>query len=92
MPPLLSSIEMSFALAAHHPGAFQVNLPADLPPRFGGRFNEARFGQGEGTPELYPGAVTEPPGDENWLVALLDSSNLVRAETAASVPLGFEAV
>lgn len=99
-------IEVSFQWKSHQPGAFVVNLPKDLPARFGGRFNEARFGQGldnQGNikPELYKKAVTEPPGDENLLVKLINEgrpdghppimpSTLVRAEVVPFVPLGFE--
>src|SRR5262249_23643483 len=39
----------------YKPGSFVVNLPDDLQPRFGGRFNEARFGQSKDEPELFQG-------------------------------------
>ena len=65
-----------------------------MSPRFGGRFNQARFGQAADAPELYQGAVTEPLDDENHLKALIDNNStaLVRAEIVDFVPLGWEAV
>ena len=32
-----------FSYRVHLPGRFELELPADLPPQFGGRFNSARF-------------------------------------------------
>ena len=95
--------EIVFRWERHQPGSFIVNLPADLPARFGGRFNEARFGQKEAAPELYEKAVTEPSDDERFLVTLINEghpdddppvspSNLVTVEKVKSVPLGWEAV
>ena len=79
--------------ARYTPGAFEVNLPADLPARFGGRFDEARFASDPKQPETYPHVVTEPPGDDDNLVALVNArSVLVRAEPAAVLPIGFTAV
>ncbi len=88
---------------SHRPGTFVVNLPADLPARFGGRFNEARFGTlalAPNGPPTLAGVVTEPPGDERDIVRLLndgeppgfDPSPLVAAGRVPRVPLGFEAV
>lgn len=51
----------------HRAGGFTLNLPAELRPRFGGRFNEARFGQSRTSPERYSGVVTEPHDDLNNL-------------------------
>lgn len=85
--------EVVLRWVSHRPGALLVNLPADLPARFGGRFNTARFGQKEEAPELYAGAVTEPPEDENYLVDLINArSTLVEAAIVPLVPLGWEAV
>ncbi|OEU76159.1 MAG: hypothetical protein BA864_09460 [Desulfuromonadales bacterium C00003093] len=95
--------EIVFRWVRHQPGSFIVNLPTDLPARFGGRFNEARFGQREASPELYEKAVTEPSDDEHFLVTLINEgrpdddppvspSNLVTVEKVKSVPLGWDAV
>ncbi len=85
------AVEVVLRWASHRPGAFTVNLPADLPVRFGGRFNEARFGLPQ--PEEHKGAVTEPEEDPKDLVALLTgASKLVRARrdrAAVRPPLGF---
>jgi hypothetical protein len=88
------TVEVLIRWNSNRPGAFLVNLPADLPDRFGGRFNQARFGQSEGTAEAYEKAVTEPLSDERNLVKLVNSSpvHLVRAELASLVPLGWTAV
>lgn len=96
-------VEVTLRYEHHRPGAFEVHLPADLPERFGGRFNEARFGTDE--TEKFPGTVTEPPDDEDHLVTLIHQgkdgrgeeapvspSRLVSAHVVPSVPLGWEAV
>ena len=91
-PPQIS-IQAAFSWTRHKPGALVVNLPADLPGRFGGRFDQARFGQGPGKPELHEQAVTEPPGDERFLATLLNTdSTLVEASVAGFVPQGWQAV
>lgn len=92
--PLLDpAVEVVFRWPSHRPGAFCVNLPADLPARFGGRFNEARFGQKKDTPELYEKAVTEPPDDPDYLVTHINAaSTLIGASVVPRVPLGWEAV
>lgn len=89
------AVEVVFHWVRHQPGAFCVNLPIDLPARFGGRFNEARFVQGEAGAELYEKAVTEPPDDEDFLVDLINArSTLVEADVVAGPrpPLGWEPV
>ena len=87
------AVEVVFCWPSHRPGAFCVNLPADLPARFGGRFNKARFGQKKDTPELYEKVVTEPSDDPNYLVARINgASTLVGAGVVPRVPLGWEAV
>lgn len=88
-------VKIDFRWVAFNPGSFVVNLPADLPARFGGRFNEARFGQAKDKPELYAGAVAEPPGDPKFLASLITdgTSNVLKAaEAVASVPLGWSPV
>lgn len=86
-------VDVGLEWAHHEPGAFEVNLPADLPARFGGRFDEATFASAPEVPERYPGVVTEPLGESDSLVDLLNAtSTLVRAEPVASLPIGFQSV
>jgi len=87
--PADAGAEIVLRWADHRPGSFVINLPADLPARFGGRFDAARFAGA--APETYPGAVTEPESDPKFLATLLAASKLVKAETVERVPLGFEA-
>jgi hypothetical protein len=87
------AVEVVFRWSCHQPGVFAVNLPADLPARFGGRFNQARFGQKANAPEMYEKAVTEPPDDPDYLVARVNAgSTLVEARTVPRVPLGWQGV
>jgi len=88
-------VEIDFRWETHQPGTFTVNLPADLLPRFGGRFNEVRFSQSREQPEVFAGAVAEPPEDPKFLTNLITdhSSNFLKgAEVVGSVPLGWTAV
>lgn len=91
-------VEITFAWQTYQPGSFQVNLPADLPIPFGARFNQARFSQEKGKPDLYPEAVTESTGDPSFdqthfLVSLINQrSNLVEAEEVDRIPLGWKPV
>jgi|GEM_PF-1588891 len=86
-------VEIRFHWLQHQPGAFVVNLPAELPEPFGGRFNQARFASAGDKVEKYDGVVTEPPNDQHHLKKLLnDHSKLVVAEIVPRVELGFEAV
>ncbi len=88
-----STAEVSFQWESHRPGAFVVNLPVDLPAKFGGAFNAARFGQRGEAAELYKGVVTEPASDANFIVDLLnEKSQLVTAAVVPRTPLGFTAV
>ena len=91
-------VEIRFRWLSHQPGAFVVNLPADLPERFGGRFNLARFAHAGEKPdegEQFHGVVTEPDSDPDYLKTRINTgpnpSKLVRAEVVARVPIGFEA-
>ncbi len=89
-------VKIEFRWTIFQAGSFVVNLPADLPARFGGRFNETRFGQNKDAPELYAGAVAEPVTDDKFLVELIspasgDKSNFVKASVVSSVDLGWAA-
>jgi hypothetical protein len=53
-------IEVRFHWQQYRTGAFTVNLPTDLPERFGGRFNQARFAKAGDAPEEFKDVVTEP--------------------------------
>jgi len=88
-------VKIYFQWKTFNPASFAVNLPADLPARFGGRFNEARFGHAEDKPELYAGAVAEPPDDKRFITKLIaaGTSNVLKAtEVVTSVPLGWAPV
>ncbi|WP_020669592.1 hypothetical protein [Amycolatopsis nigrescens] len=79
---------------SHLPGAFEVNLPAELDRRFGVAFGDGRFGGRE--PERFPGVVCEPERDNpDYLEKRINSdggSNLVVAERVRKVPIGWSPV
>ncbi|RIK44200.1 MAG: hypothetical protein DCC55_03150 [Chloroflexi bacterium] len=87
-------VHIVFRWTHHEAGAFRVNLPVDLPPRFGGRFNTARFGLPANTPEVYTDTVTGPADDERYLLSLIAANehSLVKATIADSVELGWSAI
>ena len=86
-PPVQVKLEWS----AYQPGAFAVNLPADLPANFGARFNQARFAQPGDAPEVFTAVVTEPAGDPDYIVTRITGhSHLVEASSVPLVPLGWE--
>lgn len=86
-------VNLRLSWVEHQPGAFEVHLPADLPPRFGARFNEARFALPGATPEFYAFSVTEPTDDPDYLPTRLNaSSQLVKARVVPNVPLGWQPV
>lgn len=96
-------VEVRFHWLQHQPGAFTVNLPADLPERFGGRFNQARFAKAGDKPEEFRDVVTEPEDDERFIKKLINEgltknneqlvkpSALVKAIIVPRVPIGFAA-
>lgn len=84
-------VEIRFHWLQHQPGAFTVNLPADLPERFGGRFNQARFAKAGDKPEEFKDVVTEPVTDPDFLVNRIAGSALVAAKQVDRVPIGFVA-
>jgi hypothetical protein len=100
-PPPGPPVEARARWQARRPGAFVVHLPADLPPRWGGRFDEVRFA-GDG-PEVFADVVTEPAADPRHVTRLLADgdesfeppvapSSWVTARTVEFVPLGFAGV
>jgi hypothetical protein len=68
-----------FSYASHRAGQFELELPADLPPQFGGRFNQARFAA-RGAPELpepnvvYRDAIFDLPSDPRALQEQIEAS------------------
>ncbi len=92
-PDSRAGCNVTFRWNEYRPGAFTVNLPADLPARFGGRFDEARFGHAPGEGEHYEQVITEPPEDERFLVNRINAqSALVQAAVVPFVPQGWQAV
>jgi len=85
---------VKFRSERNRPGVFAVNLPADLPSRFGAKFNESRFGEAAGGPETYNQAVTEPESDPQHIKNLINGqpSDFVTAAIVPRVPLGFSPV
>lgn len=92
-------VTIDFLLEKFGAAAFVVNLPADLAPRFGARFNESRFGEALGddksSAQVFKDAVAEPESDPNFLVTMINSpasgSRFVKATKAESVELGWAA-
>ncbi len=96
--------QVSFSWRGRMAGTFEVNLPADLHPRFGARFNGARFAKPGDEPETFVAAVTEPDDDERFLGTLImqghpgpgdaavPASDLVTASVEPRVPLGWSPV
>jgi hypothetical protein len=89
--PPVESVEATVRWTRHAPGRFAVNLPAELPARFGARFGDGRFGSGDEF-ERYRDAVTEPEGDSKDLAELVEHSRLVEGGHVDTVPLGWSAV
>lgn len=89
-----SPLEVEARWIEYRPGSFVVRLPRDLPPRFGGRFDDARFGYPE--VETIEGVVLDD-GDPRSIPALLPSppalsaSKLVTAARVGRAPIGFTA-
>jgi hypothetical protein len=87
-------INLSATWQSHQPGTFVVNLPADLPPQFGARFNDAHFGSKNPDSETFKGLVLDPPNDTQYVATVLSKagnhSALVYAQAVAAVPIGWE--
>lgn len=94
-PASVPPVEIRLRWQNHQPGAFVVNLPAELPEKFGATFNQARFAQAGDKPEegeRFEGVVTEPTTDADFIVTRIQgNSNFVDAAIVPRVPLGFEA-
>jgi hypothetical protein len=90
-PPPEPAARLSFHWEEYRNGAFELNLPAELAPVFGGRFNEARFGLGKKS-EKFERVVFEPEDDPDFIVTLINAnSKLVEAsDKFTNVPIGFE--
>jgi len=92
-----TAVNVRFTLFENQAGSLAVSLPADLPERFGGRFNQARFGLPVDNPEVFEKAVTEPQEDERSIVRLINHghadsnlvpSRLIRANFVPQAPAG----
>jgi hypothetical protein len=86
-------VEASVAWTRYQPGAFAVNLPADLDEEFGSRFDQDRFGLPNGKPELYNGVITEPDTDRDYIVKRINAKSTLVTATAipkGGPPPGFE--
>lgn len=91
--PAFASAQVTFQWIYHQPGSFTVNLPADLPEKFGARFDQARFGADKAAPETYLGVVMEPAIDKDYLKTRVNAqSSLVNADFVALVPIGWNPV
>jgi len=90
--PSTITANLKFSWLSCQPGSFDVNLPADLPGKFGARFDEALFGSDGKAPETYSGIVMEPPTDTDYLKTRINGhSSLVVADTVDRVPIGWDA-
>ncbi|GJH28935.1 hypothetical protein [Caballeronia novacaledonica] len=89
------SVTVTARWLSHAPGRFTVNLPADLPPKFGARFNQAHFASIEAKPLTYGPVVLDTPVDDSDIVKVLDPKapgRMVGASRMDIVPLGWTAV
>ncbi|HWQ15750.1 MAG TPA: hypothetical protein VNL77_23315, partial [Roseiflexaceae bacterium] len=74
-----------FSYRSHQAGRFELELPSDLPPQFGGRFNEARFAArsagGQPVPNIvYREAIFDLPGDPRALQEQIEARpNIITA-------------
>lgn len=89
-PPPDPSVRLAFEWVEYRSGSFDLNLPAELPPVFGGHFNEARLGLGRKS-EVFENVVFEPEDDPDYIVDKInEGSTIVEANDAlTNVPLGF---
>ncbi|MBW4710446.1 hypothetical protein KX928_21865 [Roseobacter sp. YSTF-M11] len=91
--------DVGFNWQSHAAASAQINLPLEMPARYGARFDMDRFGLTEDAPETISGLVTEPAGDEDHFTKRLDpekaiedrDSRLLVAAPTDAVPIGFDA-
>lgn len=69
----------------HQAGNFILNLPAELDPRFGARFNQQRFIPQK--PEFYEQVVTEPVDDPKYMVELINTKSKFLTASFVTGPL-----
>jgi hypothetical protein len=62
-----------FSYQTHQPGHFELQIPSDLPPQFGGRFNQMRFAQGNGSDRVYPAVIFDELLDETSIIKQLEN-------------------
>jgi hypothetical protein len=93
LPTTDAPVTITFQWQCYQPGRFAVNLPDDLPDRFGSHFDQVRFGAEKDEAESYPGVVTEPDTDTSYLGTKMAASNLVDVRQVESPPpLGWDPV
>ncbi|MFN8483147.1 MAG: hypothetical protein U0768_08890 [Anaerolineae bacterium] len=87
-------VQVTLQREVYQPGVFAVNLPADLPPQLGARFDAGYFGSSDDGVETYRGFVTEPTSDPQHPLQLIgdDKSRLVTASVTQQAEIGFEPV
>ena len=87
-------VEVTTQREEYQPGTLVVNLPADLPPDLGARFDLSRFGSAGDQSELFEGFVTEPTSDNQHPLQRIgkDKSRLVKASVVQRVEIGFQPV
>ncbi|HMH53347.1 MAG TPA: hypothetical protein VK548_24140 [Candidatus Acidoferrum sp.] len=81
-------VDVTFRWTRHAPGTFVLNLPDDLPERFGGRFNDACFGSRSDASESYASVVTEPAADADYIGTRVASSKLIAVLRLDTAPPG----
>ncbi|MBO9409367.1 hypothetical protein J7399_18160 [Shimia sp. R9_1] len=90
-----TATDVTLSWAQHTPGRAQINLPLDMPARFGARFDQDRFALADDAPEIISGLVTEPATDPQLFTTQLapegSASALVTARAADVIPIGFDA-
>jgi hypothetical protein len=91
-PPLSDpTVDVLFSWSRFQPGAFTVNLPADLPAAYGGQFDTARFARDADDRERFEPVVAGPENDPLSIVKQVNAgSKLVSARTVGRAPIGWE--
>ncbi|MEM9010944.1 MAG: hypothetical protein AAGE18_06940 [Pseudomonadota bacterium] len=77
-------------------GTARINLPRDLPRRFGARFDDDRFALADDAPITLPGVVFEPTTDPDFAADRITGepalAQLLSAARVDIVPIGFAPV